>query len=74
MLLRIQNWFNEIINISVSGNPCGLEPCKNGAKCINNDKFYQCECRSGFQGKIFLKVCICCGSLSDVCLNLWLTD
>lgn len=31
-------------------NPCGLEPCKNGAECFNNGEKYKCVCTAGFMG------------------------
>lgn len=31
-------------------NPCGLEPCKNGAKCFNDGEKYRCVCTAGFMG------------------------
>lgn len=31
-------------------NPCGLQPCKNGAKCFNDLERYKCVCTAGFVG------------------------
>lgn len=32
-------------------NPCGLEPCKNGAKCSNDKDTFKCTCTAGFMGR-----------------------
>lgn len=32
-------------------NPCGLEPCKNGAKCFNDDDTFRCVCTAEFMGR-----------------------
>lgn len=37
------------INV-LTANPCGLEPCKNGAKCFNEGEKFRCVCTAGFEG------------------------
>ena len=41
----------ELINLCFSVNPCGLKPCKNGARCFNDKDTFRCECTAGFKGQ-----------------------
>lgn len=43
-----ENTLREYFSFSV--NPCGLEPCKNGAKCFNHKDTFKCICTAGFMG------------------------
>jgi hypothetical protein len=54
-------------------NPCAIQPCLNGGKCVATDRSsYQCQCSSGFDGKhceLDARMCQTqqpCGLSSDV--------
>ena len=36
--------------ITLVVNACRISPCKNGARCINVDSRYRCECNPGYSG------------------------
>ena len=40
---------------SFVANPCGVKPCKNGAKCINEGERFKCVCTVGFMGVICIE-------------------
>ena len=41
---------NQVVFIHNLANPCGLDPCKNGAKCFNDGEKFRCVCTAGFMG------------------------
>ena len=41
-----------IITFSTDVNECASQPCQNGGTCIDAVNGYQCNCSSGFMGKL----------------------